>query len=79
MYTYRSNDFTSDEHEIYYCGQETLKRNGVTLICNTKLRRFVMAFNIVNDIIATIRIQCKPINITVLQVYARHPAQRKII
>ena len=45
---------TSDEHEIYYCGQETLIRNGVECICNNKLRRCVMGFNQVNDIIATI-------------------------
>ena len=43
-------NFTSDEHEIYYCGQETLKRNGVEFICNNKLRRCVMGFNPVNDI-----------------------------
>ena len=61
---------TSDEHDIYYCGQETLKRNGVAFICNNKLRRCVMGFNPVNDRIATIRIQCKPIHITVVQVYA---------
>ena len=48
--------FTSDEHEIYYCGQETLKRNGVAFICNNKLRRCVMDFYLINDRIATIRI-----------------------
>ena len=62
--------FTSDEHAIYYCGQDTLQRNGVTFICNNKFRRCVMDFNPINDRIATIRIQCKPINITVVQVYA---------
>ena len=74
--------FTSDEHAIYYCGQETLKRNGVAFICNNKLRRCVMGFNPVNDRIARIRIQCKPINITVVRVYdytPRHPTQRKRI
>ena len=62
--------FTSDEHEIYYCGQENLKRNGVAFICNNKIRRCVMGFNPVNYRITTIRKQCKPINITVVQVYA---------
>ena len=37
--------FTSDEHEIYYCEQDTLTRNGVAFICNNKLRRCVMGFN----------------------------------
>ena len=62
--------FRSDEHALYYCGQDTLRRNGVVFICNNKLRRCVMGFNPVNDRIATIRIQCKSINITVVQVYA---------
>ena len=62
--------FTSDEHYIYYCGQETLKRNEVAFICNNKFLKCVMGFNPVNDRIATIRIQYKPINITIVQVYA---------
>ena len=62
--------FTLDENDIYYCGQETLKCNGVAFICNNKLRRCVMGFDAVNDRIAIIRIQCKPLNITVVQVYA---------
>ena len=62
--------FTSYEYEIYYSGQETLKRNGVAFICNNEIRRCVLGFNPVDDRIATIRIQCKPINITVVQIYA---------
>ena len=62
--------FTSDEYEIYYSGQETLKRNGVAFICNNEIRRCVLGFNPVDDRITTIRIQCKPINITVVQIYA---------
>ena len=61
--------FTSDEHDIYYYGQDILTRNRVAFICNNKLRICVMGFNPVNDIIAIIRIHCKPINITVVQVY----------
>ena len=57
---------TSYEYEIYYSGQETLKRNGVAFICNNEIRRCALGFNPVDDIIATIRIQCKPINITVV-------------
>ena len=62
--------FTSDEYEIYYYGQETLKRNAVAFICNNEIRRCVLGFNPVYDRIATIRIQCKPIKITVVQIYA---------
>ena len=62
--------FTSDEYEIYYSGQETLERNGVAFICNNEIRRCVLGFNPVDDRIATIRIQCKPINTTVVQIYA---------
>ena len=63
-------NFTSDEYEIYYSGQETLKRNGVAFICNNEIRRCVLGCNPVDNRIATIRIQCKPINITVVQIYA---------
>ena len=69
--------FTSDEHELYYCGQDTLKRNGVAFICNNKLRRCEMGFISVNDRFSTIRIQCKPINITVVQVYAPTSSSEK--
>ena len=61
----------SDNHEVYYCGQDAQIRNGVAFICTTdEIRRCVMGFNPVSDRIATIRLQCKPVNITVLQVYA---------
>ena len=63
--------FMSDDYEVYYnCGQETLRRNGVAFICTDEKRRCVMGFNPVSDRIATIRMQCKPVNMTILQVYA---------
>ena len=62
--------FTSDEYEIYYSGQETMKPNGVAFICNNEIRRCVLGLNPVDYRIATIRILCKPINITVVQIYA---------
>ena len=62
--------FMSDDYEVYYCGQETLRRNGVAFICTDEIRRCVMGFNPVSDRIATIRLQCKPVNMTVLRVYA---------
>ena len=52
--------FMSDDYEVYYCGQETLRRNGVAFICTDEIRRCVMGFNTVSDRIATIRLQCKP-------------------
>ena len=57
--------FMSDEYEVYYCGQETLRRNGVAVKCTDEIRRCVMGFNPVSDIIATMRMQCKPVNMTV--------------
>ena len=60
--------FMSDKYEVYYCGQDTLRRNGVAFICTDDIRRCVMGFNPVSDIIATIHLQCKPANMTVLQV-----------
>ena len=62
--------FMSDDYEVYYCGQETLRPNGVAFICTDEIRRCVMGSNPVSDRIATIRLQCKPVNMTVLQVYA---------
>ena len=66
----RMGHFMSDEYEVYYCGQETLRRNGMAFICTDEIQRCVMGFNPVSDRIATIRLQCKPVNMTVLQVYA---------
>ena len=63
-------NFKSDNHEVYYCGQYAQRRNGVAFICTDEIRRCVMGFNPVSDIITTIRLQCKPVKTTVLQVYA---------
>ena len=62
--------FKSDNHEVYYCGQDAQRRNGVAFMCTDEIRRCVMGFNHVSYRIATIRLQCKPVNMTVLQVYA---------
>ena len=62
--------FKSDNHDVYYCGQDAHRRNGVAFICTDGIRRCVMRFNPVSNRIATIRLQCKPVNMTVLQVYA---------
>ena len=58
--------FNSDDHYIYYCGQESLRRNGVAIIVNSA----VFWCNLGNDRMISIRFQGKPFNITVIQVYA---------
>ena len=68
----RIGHFMSDEYDVYYCGQEPLRRNGVAFICTDEIRRCVMGFNPVGNIIATIRLQCKPVNMTVLKYHHHH-------
>ena len=63
-------EFNSDDHCIYYCEQESLKRNGVALIVNKRVRNAVLGCNLKNDRIISVRFQGKPFNITVIQVYA---------
>ena len=63
-------EFNSDDHYIYYCGQESLRRNGVAIMVNKKLRKAVLGCNLKNDRMISVRFQGKPFNITVIQVYA---------
>ena len=62
--------FNSDDQYIYYCEQESLKRNGVALIVNKRVGNAVLECNLKNDRMITARFQGKPFNITVIQVYA---------
>ena len=62
-------EFNSDDHYIYYCGQESLKRNGVAIIVNKSIQNAVLGCNLKNDIIISARFQGKAFNITVGQVY----------
>ncbi|XP_063166779.1 craniofacial development protein 2-like, partial [Candoia aspera] len=62
--------FTSNDHQIYYCGQEDHRRNGVAFIINSKVAKAVLGYNPKNDRMISIRIQGKPSNITVIQIYA---------
>ena len=62
--------FNSDDHYIYYCGQESLRRNGVAIIVNKIVRNAVLGCNLKNDRMISVRFQGKPFNITVIQVYA---------
>ena len=63
-------EFNSDDHYIYYCGQESLRRNGAAIIVNKRVRNAVFGCNLKNDRIISVRFQGKPFNITVIQVYA---------
>ena len=62
--------FNSDDHYIYYCGQESLRRNGIALIANKRVCNVVLGCNPKNDRTISVRFQGKPFNITVIQVYA---------
>ena len=62
-------EFNSDDHCIFYCGQESLRRNGVALIVNKRVQNAVLECNLKND--RMIHFQGKTFNITVIQVYAQ--------
>ena len=63
-------EFNSDDHYIYYCGQECLRRNGVAIMVNKRARNAVLGCNLKNDRMISVRLQGKPFNITVIQAYA---------
>ena len=63
-------EFNSDDHYIYYCGQESLRRNGVALIVNKRVQNAVLGCNLKSDRMISVCFQGKPFNITVIQVYA---------
>ena len=63
-------EFNSDDHYIYYCGQESLRRNGVAIMVNKRVRNVVLGCNLKKDRMISVRFQGKPFNITVIQVYA---------
>ena len=63
-------EFNSDDHYMYYCGQESLRRNGVALIVNKKIWNAALECNLKNDRMILVSFQGKSCNITVIQVYA---------
>ena len=63
-------EFNSDDHFIYYSGQESLRRNGVAIIVNKRVRNAVLGCNLKYDKMISVHLQGKPFNITVIQVYA---------
>ena len=63
-------EFNSDDHCIYYCGQGSLRRNGVATIVNKRVQNTVLGCNLKNNRRISVHFQGKPFNITVIQVYA---------
>ena len=63
-------EFNSNDHYIYYCGQECLRRNGVALVVNKTVWNAAFVCNLQNDRMISVHFQGKPFNITVIQVYA---------
>ena len=63
-------ELNSDDHYIYYCGQESLRRNGVAIIVNKRVRNAVLGCNLKNDRMISVPFQGKPFNIMVIQAYA---------
>ena len=62
--------FNSDDHNIYYCGQESLRRDGVAIMVNKRVQNTVLGCNLRNDRMISARFQGKPFNIMVIQAYA---------
>ena len=63
-------EFNSGDHCIYYCRQESLRRNGVAITVNTRVQNAVLGCNLKNDRMISVHFQGKPLSITVIQVYA---------
>ena len=64
-------EFNSDDHYIYYCGQESLRRNEVATMINRRVRNAVLGCNLKIDRMISVHFQGKPFNIMVIQVYAQ--------
>ena len=62
-------EFHADDHYIYYCGREPLRRNGVAIVVNKRVQNAVLGCNLKNDRMISVRFQGKPLNITIIQVY----------
>ena len=65
-----TGDFNSDNHYIYYCEQESLRRNGVAIMVNKRVQNAVIGCNLKNDRMNSDRFKSKPLNIMVIQAYA---------
>ena len=65
----RMGDFNSDDHYIYYCGQESLRRNGVSIIVNKRIWNAILGCNLIIDRMILVHFQGKTFNVTAIQVY----------
>ena len=65
-----TGEFNSDDHYIYFCGQESLRRTGVAIMVNKRAQNAVLGCNLKNDSMISVHLQGKPFNITVIQVYS---------
>ena len=76
----RMGEFNSDDHYTYYCGQESLRRNGVAIIVKKRVQNAVLGCSLENDGMISVRFQGKPFNITVIQVYVptRNPEEAEV-
>ena len=63
-------EFNSDDHYIYFCGQKSLRRNGVAIMVNKRVRNALLGCNLKNDRMISVCFQGKPFNSTVIQAYA---------
>ena len=63
-------EFKSDDHYVYYCGQESLRRNGVAIMVNKRVQNAILGCNLKNDRMISVHFQGKPFNIMVIQAYA---------
>ena len=63
-------EFNSDDHCIYYCGQESLRRNGLAIMVNKRIRSAVLGCNLKNNRMISVHLKGKPFNIMVIQAYA---------
>jgi len=70
-------ELNSDDHYIYYRGQESLRRNGVAIMVNKRVQNAVLGCNLKNDRMISVRFQDKPFKITVIQVYIPQPVMLK--
>ena len=68
--TKKLSEFNSDDHYIYYCGQESLRRNGVAIIVNKRVQNAVLGCNLKNYRMISVCFQGNPVNMMIIQVYA---------
>ena len=64
------SEFNSDDHYVYYCGQESLRRNGIAIMVSKRVRNAVLGCNLKNDRMISAHLEGKPFIITVIQVYS---------